>query len=293
MAERGIGIGFRLIRDDTTPRKLCTRTVDFDLRTFRYDGTFRERLPLLVSGGSVYRFSFQQGGTRVNMGRTSTGSVKGMVCATILVRRHWKCPMTESIEITRLLNLARQGDRSAEQRLLDALYTELRRIASACLRSERKGHTLQATALVHEAYLRLASQRDKEWKNRTHFLAVAAQAMRRVLVDCARARYAKKRGGDMYRVEFDANLVVTENWAAELLDIDVALSRLAELDERQAKVVEMRFFAGLTEPEIAQLLGISERTVKREWEFARAWLEGELSRSSKTPQSGKANAIRE
>jgi RNA polymerase sigma factor (TIGR02999 family) len=198
--------------------------------------------------------------------------------------------VAESVEITRLLNLARQGDRRAEERLLDALYAELRRIATACLRSERNDHTLQPTALVHEAYLRLASQRDKEWQNRTHFLAVAAQAMRRVLVDCARARYAKKRGGDACRVEFDLDLLGTENWAEELLDIDFCLSRLAEQDERQAKVVEMRFFAGLTEVEIGQLLGISERTVKREWEFARAWLEGELNKSPRIHDSGKAKA---
>jgi RNA polymerase sigma factor (TIGR02999 family) len=199
--------------------------------------------------------------------------------------------VAESSEITRLLNLARQGDRRAEERLLDALYAELRRIASACLRAERKDHTLQPTALVHEAYLRLASRREKEWLNRTHFLAVAAQAMRRVLVDCARARYSKKRGGDAHRIEFDPELAgSTDTWAEELLDIDLALSRLAELDERQAKVVEMRFFAGLTEIEIGQLLGVSERTVKREWEFARAWLEGELLKSPRAKHLNKPKA---
>lgn len=198
--------------------------------------------------------------------------------------------MTENVEITRLLNLVRQGDRRAEERLLDALYADLRRIAASCLRSERKGQTLQATALVHEAYLRLASQRDKEWKNRSHFLAVAAQAMRRVLVDCARARLSKKRGGNANRIELDDNMIGSTRWAEELLDIDFALCRLAELDERQAKVVEMRFFAGLTEAEIGQLLGLSERTIKREWDVARAWLEGELRGSSRSPRLEKAKA---
>jgi RNA polymerase sigma-70 factor, ECF subfamily len=213
---------------------------------------------------------------------------------------HTRCALQFSVngkrmqhgeDITKLLDLARQGDRLAEERLMEALYIELRRIAIACLRSERKDHTLQPTALVHEAYLKLASQRDKQWHNRGHFLAVAAQAMRRVLVDCARTRCAKKRGGEAFRVDFDSNLAIANDWAEELLDVDRALTRLAEMDERQAKIVQMRFFAGLSECEIARLLGISERTVKRDWECAKAWLEGELQGQA-TPRARHSPAAK-
>lgn len=196
--------------------------------------------------------------------------------------------MAQSHDITGLLHLVQKGDRRAESRLLEILYLELRRLAAACLRSERKDHTLQPTALVHEAYLRLVAQRGKEWESRTHFMAVAALAMRRVLVDCARARYAKKRGGEALRVDFHQDLPVGETWEEELLDVHAALNRLAEFDARQARIVELRFFAGFTEVEIGKLLGISERTVKREWEMARAWLEGELSRHAPDPRKAKA-----
>jgi RNA polymerase sigma factor (TIGR02999 family) len=189
--------------------------------------------------------------------------------------------MPETEDITALLQRARQGDRVAEARLLEVLYAELRKIAGLCIRSERREHTLQATALVHEAYLRLAGNQASEWQNRKHFLAAAAQVMHRVLIDCARARKAQKRGGNLCRVELDTALPAPGDWALDLLDIDEALGRLAELDERQARIVELRFFAGLTEVEIAELLGVSERTVKREWEFARAWLHGQLTRTGR------------
>jgi RNA polymerase sigma factor (TIGR02999 family) len=186
--------------------------------------------------------------------------------------------MPETEDITALLRLAQEGDRAAEARLLELLYVELRRVAGACIRSERKEHTLQATALVHEAYLRLAGERHTGWQDRRHFLTAAAQVMRRVLVDCARARNAQKRGGGLCRVELDSNLPLGGNWAREFLDVDAALEELAAIDARQARVVELRFFGGLTEVEIGEALGISERTVKREWEFARAWLHGRLVR---------------
>jgi RNA polymerase sigma factor (TIGR02999 family) len=159
------------------------------------------------------------------------------------------------------------------------LYGELRRIASSCLRTERREHTLQPTALVHEAYLRLAGQKNKDWKDRRHFLAMAAQAMRHVLVDSARTRYAQKRGGHICRLELDPNFPSQSDWSEELLDIDAALNRLAEIDPQQARIVELRFFAGLTEAEIAELIGCSERTIKREWVCARAWLGAELTRN--------------
>lgn len=185
--------------------------------------------------------------------------------------------MPETEDITGLLRRAQQGDRVAEARLLEVLYAELRRIAGLCIRSERRELTLQPTALVHEAYLRLVGKQASEWQNRKHFLAAAAQVMHHVLVDCARARRAQKRGGNLCRVELDKELPASGDWAVDLLDIHEALGRLAKLDERQARVVEMRFFAGLTEVEIAEILGVSERTVKREWEFARAWLHGQLT----------------
>jgi RNA polymerase sigma factor (TIGR02999 family) len=185
--------------------------------------------------------------------------------------------MHESEDITKLLNLARGGDRVAESRLLELLYSELRRIANSYLRSEGRNRTIQPTALVNEAYLRLNGARAGEWKSRTHFLAVAARAMRRVLVDCARVRHTKKRGGEAWHVEFHADAYASDPWEDEVLDIDAALHKLAALDERQAIVVELKFFAGLTEVEIGKVVGCSERTVKREWDFARAWLEGELA----------------
>jgi RNA polymerase sigma factor (TIGR02999 family) len=186
--------------------------------------------------------------------------------------------MPEPEDITGLLQRTQQGDRVAEARLIEVLYTELRQIAGRCIRSERPELTLQPTALVHEAYMRLAGRQGSEWQNRKHFLATAAQVMRHVLIDCARARRSQKRGGDLCRVELNPQLPAGQDWALDLLDIDEALGNLAKLDERQARIVEMRFFAGLTEAEIAEIIGVSERTVKREWEFARAWLHGQLTR---------------
>lgn len=181
-----------------------------------------------------------------------------------------------------------QGDANAEARLLNALYAHLRRLAAACMKGERSDHTLQPTALVNEAYLRLVDQRGKEWHNRAHFLAVAGQVMRRVLVDYARARKSKKRAGDAVRLALDENFLSTDAaWEDRVIDIDNAISKLAKLDPRQATIIEMRFFAGMTETEIATALDISERTVKRDCKSGQAWLYGELKPHSKH-RTGKA-----
>jgi RNA polymerase sigma factor (TIGR02999 family) len=180
-------------------------------------------------------------------------------------------------EITRLLGELRNGDSEAESRLVEAVYPELRKIASRHLRRERAGHTLQATALVNEAYLQLVGQQDKEFQNRSHFFAVAAQLMRRILVDYARQKKAQKRDGGLQRVELTDVFAIGDEKLEEVLAIDEALTRLAGWDPRQSKVVELRFFGGLTEEEVADVLSVSLRTVKRDWNVARAWLHGELN----------------
>jgi len=179
-------------------------------------------------------------------------------------------------EITELLHKLKRGDHDAERELLPVVYGELHRLAAALMRRERAAHTLQATALIHEAYLQLTDQRDKDWQNRVHFFAVAAQVMRRVLVDHARTRGAVKRGGAYRQVSLDEALMLTSDQSDEIVAIDEALSRLAQLDPRQGRVVELRFFGGLTEDETAHVLGVATRTVKRDWRVAKAWLHGEL-----------------
>jgi RNA polymerase sigma factor (TIGR02999 family) len=155
------------------------------------------------------------------------------------------------------------------------VYRDLRRIAGRFMQGERRGHTLQATALANEAYLRLVNQREANWHNRAHFFGVAAGLMRRILVDHARRVHARVIGG--HRVDLDETMVISEARSAELLALDEALTRLAALDPRQSRVVEMRFFAGLGEEEVAEALGVNVRTVKRDWQFAKAWLYGEMS----------------
>jgi RNA polymerase sigma factor (TIGR02999 family) len=158
------------------------------------------------------------------------------------------------------------------QELAPEIYDELRRIAHFQLRRERSGHTLNTTALVHEAYLRLADQSDASWENRTHFMALSARIMRHILIDYARKRNALKRGGDQVRVTFNDEFHGGEARMSQLIALDTALERLAEQDERLARVVELRFFGGLKEQEIGDVLGISARTVRRDWRKARAWL---------------------
>jgi RNA polymerase sigma-70 factor (ECF subfamily) len=179
-------------------------------------------------------------------------------------------------DITHLLLELRAGSPDAMERLMPVVYRELRRLAANYMRQERPGHTLQPTALVHEAYLRLVGQKERNWQNRAHFFAVAAQAMRTVLVDHARANLAGKRGGGQARVELDQALNQAAPEPRTVLALDGALQRLEEIDPRASRVVELRWFVGLGIDEAAHVLGISEKTVRREWTFAKAWLQAEL-----------------
>jgi RNA polymerase sigma factor (TIGR02999 family) len=191
--------------------------------------------------------------------------------------------MSGSGEVTALLDAWRGGDRAALERLIPIVYGDLRRIASHYMRSEQEGHTLQATALVHEAYLRLTRERERTWENRAHFFGVAAQIMRNLLVDHARAAASAKRGGGATEIQLDAATELSTVAPEDLLALDDALRRLAEVDPRStsaSRVVELRYFVGLTNEEIAEVIDISVKTVKREWSAAKAWLRAEL-RSSK------------
>src|SRR5262245_5964820 len=181
-------------------------------------------------------------------------------------------------EITQWLTEWRKGDRSALEKLTPLVYRELHRLAQVYMRGERAGHALQTTALVNEAYLRLIEAECQSWQNRAHFYAAAAKLMRHILVDFARSRNRIKRGGGLEQVSLDEALTITADHTAELLNLDEALTTLSKLDERQSQVVELRFFAGLTEAEIAEVLKVSERTVQSDWRQARSWLLGELSR---------------
>jgi RNA polymerase sigma factor (TIGR02999 family) len=181
-------------------------------------------------------------------------------------------------EVTGLLQAWRRGDGDAEERLLAVVYAELQRLARAQLRRERPGHTLETTALVHEAYLRLLGQRAVDWHDRGHFFALASTMMRRVLVDYARSRLAGKRAHLRQPLSVVDALSAAPGPGVELLDLDRALDLLGREHERAARIVEMRFFGGLDNHEIARVLALSERTVDREWSFARAWLLRELAR---------------
>jgi RNA polymerase sigma factor (TIGR02999 family) len=178
--------------------------------------------------------------------------------------------------VTGLLQAWGGGDATALDRLVPIVYEELRRQAQRYLRRETPGHTLQTTALVHEAYLRLVDQRQARWQNRAQFFGVAAQLMRRILVDHARQRQAAKRGGSAIQVPLDEGAVAGPESDVDLVALDDALTRLAALDPQQARVVELRYFTGLGIEEAAEALGISPATVKREWAMARAWLKREL-----------------
>ena len=179
---------------------------------------------------------------------------------------------TSTDEVARLLRDWGSGDQQALEALVPLIYNELRQIAHNCLYRERPGHTLQTTALVHEAYLKLIDQRETRWQNREHFFAVAAQAMRRILVDSARRRHAVKRGGPAENLPLDEALNVSLETDNLLLPLDEALGRFAEIDPQQCRIVELRFFAGLTIEETAKVMNLSKDTVKSEWAMARAWL---------------------
>ena len=180
-------------------------------------------------------------------------------------------------EVTELLRRWSGGDVAARESLVPLVYDELRRLARYYLASQRSDHTLQSTAIVHEAYLRLAGRANVQWENRSHFFAVAAQLMRRILVDHARKRNAAKRGGAQLTLLVDEAVEPSSQRELDLVALDDALKALAELDERQSRIVELRFFGGLSIEDTSRLLEISPATVKREWSTARAWLYEEIS----------------
>jgi RNA polymerase sigma factor (TIGR02999 family) len=180
-------------------------------------------------------------------------------------------------DVTALLRAWRNGDGRALDALVPLVHDELRRIARRCLRGDRANLSVQATGLVNEAFLRLADVQHVDWQDRTHFFAMSARLMRRVLVDLARARLADKRGGGAVRVAFDENIVAAQP-EADVARLDDALEALAAVDDRKSRVVELRFFGGLSVEETASVLGVSSKTVLRDWEFARAWLHRELTR---------------
>lgn len=184
-----------------------------------------------------------------------------------------------STEVTMLLGRWRGGDRQALDLLIPLVYEELKRIAQHYLRSERSGHTLQSTALVHEAYVRLINQDLPQWQNRAHFFAVAAQLMRQILVDHARAYRADKRGGGVCKLALEDAQEDAQPMDVDIVALDDALKTLSTMDPQQGKVVELKFFAGLSNEDTAEALGISSSTVKRDWITARAWLYRELDRS--------------
>ncbi|MDQ3801544.1 MAG: sigma-70 family RNA polymerase sigma factor [Acidobacteriota bacterium] len=184
-----------------------------------------------------------------------------------------------SLQITQMLKKWSEGNQEVLDKLMPLVYDELRRQASRYLRRERANHTLQTTALIHEAYLKLIDQNQVEWQNRTHFFAIAAQAMRRILVDYARERNREKRGGAAENLPLEeAAFVVSEEKSVDLVALDEALTRLAEFDERQARVVELRYFSGLSIDETADILGVSNVTVRRDWNMAKAWLHRQITK---------------
>lgn len=187
--------------------------------------------------------------------------------------------MTGDEDITQILNEWSDGNAEAVNLLMPLVYEELRRQASRYLRKERAGHTLQTTALIHEAYLRLVGVERIKWQNRAHFYAIASTAMRRILVDHAREKNREKRGGPQQNLPLEeAFIQPADAKSVDLVELDEALGRLAELDPRQSKVVELRYFGGFTNDEVAEILGVSNATVRLDWNLARAWLLQELKR---------------
>ena len=182
-------------------------------------------------------------------------------------------------QITQLLKQWSNGDAEVLDDLMLLVYSELRRQASGYLRRERSNHTLQPTALINEAYLKLIDQRDVKWQNRSHFFAIAAQAMRRILVDYARERKREKRGGAAENLPIEEALtIVSQEKSVDLVALDEALNKLSRFDQRQAKVVELRYFSGLSIDETAEVLGVSNVTIRRDWNMAKAWLHQEITK---------------
>ncbi len=187
--------------------------------------------------------------------------------------------MSTGSEVTLLLGQLTRGEEGATAKLIPLVYEELRRLARSHMRRESEYHTLQTTALVHEVYLKLVDQRSVDWKGRSHFFAIAAQMMRRILVDHARGRLREKRGGGDRPIPLDEAFVFAPERSLELIKLDQSLERLERIDERQCKIVELRFFGGLTVEETAEALGVSPKTVKRDWSMAKAWLHGDMKTS--------------
>ena len=179
-------------------------------------------------------------------------------------------------EVTHILEEVGRGDPAARVRLMSLVYDELHKLASACMRGERKDHTLQPTALVHEAYLRLVGEREVRWQNRAHFFGAAAEVMRRILVDHARSRLAAKRGGDRAKLPLDDLVDWSDEQPENVIAIDEALEALEVHDAQKGQIVKLRFFAGLTAEEVAEVLEVSVRTVKRQWRYTKAWLYREI-----------------
>jgi len=188
---------------------------------------------------------------------------------------------TSAPSVSQLLQRWSEGDRGALDQLTPLIYEELRRMARRYMNQQPAGHTLQATALIHEAYLRLVGQEAKHWENRAHFFGVAAQAMRHILVDHARARKMAKRGGGAHQVSLDEALTIGPERGDDLVALNDALDALAALDQRQRQIVELRFFGGLSEEEIGEVLKVSTRTVRSDWRLARSWLLRELDRGKR------------
>ena len=189
-------------------------------------------------------------------------------------------PNVVSHEVTQLLLAWNDGDQTALERLIPPVHAELHRIARRYMRTERAGHTLQTSALINEAYLRLVDVQQVRWQNRAHFFGIAGQLMRRILVDFARNRNYQKRGGGANQVSLDEAMVAAKERSDDLVALDEALSALSELDERKGRVVEMRFFGGLSEKEIAEALHVSQETVRRDWRLSKSWLRRRLSEST-------------
>jgi RNA polymerase sigma factor (TIGR02999 family) len=186
-------------------------------------------------------------------------------------------PNFDSHQITLLLGDWGRGDEVALEHLMPLVYGELRQIARRYMRRQHSGHTFQTTELIHEAFLKIAKQDEQNWHNRAHFFGVAAQAMRHILVDYARSKQSQKRGGDLERITLAENIAVSANQSKKIVALDEALNNLAALDQRKSRVVELKYFGGLTTEEIAEVLKMSPETVKRDWRFARNWLLRELA----------------
>lgn len=186
---------------------------------------------------------------------------------------------TSTHEVTRLLLDWSNGDKTALDKLMPLIYEELRRLAHRYMSRERAGHTMQTTALVNEAYVRLINRKNVHWQDRAHFFAIAAELMRTILVDHARSHATAKRGGGARKLSLEEALVVSQERAAEVVALDEALNALAVIDPKQSRIVELRFFGGLTIEETAEVLDLSAATIKREWTTAKAWLYHELSKS--------------